>query len=61
MEMNRRNLLAGFGGVSSALFLMNKALASETPEIDKQEKGKEVTAVEDLMRFVWPSRQIRNS
>jgi len=43
-------LLADIGGVSSALFLMNKALASEMPGKDEQEKGKEVTAVEDLMR-----------
>lgn len=50
MKMNRRNLLADIGGVSSALFLMNKTLASEMPEKDEHEKGKELTAVEDLMR-----------
>jgi hemerythrin-like domain-containing protein len=50
MKLTRRKVVTQFGGVSGALFLMNKALASDTPENDEQEKNKEVTAVEDLMR-----------
>jgi hemerythrin-like domain-containing protein len=50
MNMNRRGFLSGIGGVSSAIFLTNKALAVVTPEVSEETKGGEVTATEDLMR-----------
>ena len=50
MKLTRRKILSGIGGVSGAILLTNTALAVVTPEKVEQEKDKEVTAVEDLMR-----------
>jgi hemerythrin-like domain-containing protein len=50
MKLTRRKILAGIGSCSGAIFLTNKALPAQKPEKVEQEKGKEVSAVEDLMR-----------
>jgi hemerythrin-like domain-containing protein len=58
MELKRRDLLTGIGGLSAGLILTgcgdaNKSPAAETrpsPRQDEGAKGGEVTATEDLMR-----------
>lgn len=50
MELSRRDLLVGIGGVSGGMILAGRALAVVEPEPSKEVMGGEVTATEDLMR-----------
>lgn len=50
MKLTRRKILTCFAGTGGVIFLTNNALAAQEPKKDKEEKDKEVTAVEDLMR-----------
>src|SRR3954451_7702620 len=56
MELKRRDLLAGIGGVGAGLILTacggaNRSPSAQTPAgKDEDAKGGEVTATEDLMR-----------
>jgi hemerythrin-like domain-containing protein len=50
MKLTRRKILARFGGAGGAIFLTDRVMSMKSSEKAEQEKGKEVSAVEDLMR-----------
>jgi hemerythrin-like domain-containing protein len=50
MELSRRNMLIGIGGVAGGMILAGKAMAVVEPEPSEAAMGGEVTATEDLMR-----------